>query len=298
MYFKEKKVEEITLKAYGKINLGLDVTGLREDGYHMVRMIMQTVELHDTVVISKRTDKNITMECDREELPVDGSNLCVKSAKSMIEKYNIEHGYHIKLTKRIPVAAGMAGGSTDAAAVFCGINELENIGASVEELMELSLPIGADVPYCVMQGTALAEGIGEELTALSDMVDCAVLIAKPEASVSTRDVYRALDSKENYPHPDIDGIVKAIGAKDLDKICALFGNVLQDVTIPMHPEIEELKLLMKENGAVNSMMSGSGPTVFGIFKDADAMHKCKELVEQSGLANQVYETAMYNVRRV
>jgi 4-diphosphocytidyl-2-C-methyl-D-erythritol kinase len=179
-------MKKLTLKALGKINLGLDVTGVRPDGYHEVRMIMQTVNLYDTIVLESRDTMDVTMECNLKFLPINEENLCIRAAKLMMEKYDIKHGFHISLTKRIPVAAGMAGGSTDAAAVIYGINRMEGLGISKKELMEESVVLGADIPYCIMRGTALAEGIGEELTRLPALPKVPVLIAKPPFPVSTK----------------------------------------------------------------------------------------------------------------
>ncbi len=285
-------MKEITVKALGKINIGLDVTGIREDGYHLVRMIMQTVDLYDTVEIKETADSSVTMTCNKEDVPLDESNLCVKAARLMMERYHLTGGYHINLTKRIPVAAGMAGGSSDAAAVIRGINALEGLKISDEELMELSLPIGADVPYCIVGGTMLAEGIGEELTELTDLSGIHVLIAKPPIAVSTKEVYQALDSTDGIIHPNIDALMAAVEKKDVDSICENMGNVLEDVTIPLHSEVARLKMLMEEGGALKSMMSGSGPTVFGIFDDPSRMEDCLKTVRNSGLTEMAIATTM------
>lgn len=287
-------MKQLTLKALGKINLGLDVTGVRPDGYHEIRMIMQTVNLYDSIVLKALDTMDVTMECNLKFLPINEENLCIRAAKLMMEKYHISHGFHIDLTKRIPVAAGMAGGSTDAAAVIHGINRMENLGISKAELMRESVVLGADIPYCIMRGTALAEGIGEKLTRLPRMPKVPVLIAKPPFPVSTKEVYTALDAKPEIDHPDIDGMIAAIQHKDIPQICNLMGNVLEDVTIPLHPEIQELKEIMLEDGAINAMMSGSGPTVFGIFEDKETMMKCKERLRQSGLVQIVYGTTMFS----
>ena len=201
-------MDSISLKALAKINIGLDVTGIRDDGYHEVRMIMQTVNLFDKLTIKKSSDDKITMSTNLKFLPVDGDNLCIKAARLLIEEFGIKEGVHIDLEKHIPVAAGMAGGSTDAAAVLFGVNKLFNLKLSQKDLMERGVKIGADVPYCIMRGTALAEGIGEVLSPLPPMIKCPVLIAKPGISVSTKQVYTALDSCfDTVEHPDIDGII-------------------------------------------------------------------------------------------
>ena len=286
-------MKQLTLKALGKINLGLDVTGIRPDGYHEVRMIMQTVNLYDSIVLQSRDTMDVTMDCNLKFLPINEENLCIRAAKLMMEKYGIKHGFHISLTKRIPVAAGMAGGSTDAAAVIHGINRMEGLGITKKELMKESVVLGADIPYCIMRGTALAEGIGEELTRLPALPKIPVLIAKPPFPVSTKEVYTALDANENIEHPDIDALIKDINARDVDSLCKHMGNVLEDVTIPLHPEIQTLKEMMLEDGAIGAMMSGSGPTVFGIFEDKETMMRCKDRLRESGLTQIVYGTTMF-----
>ena len=213
------------------------------------------------------------------------------------EKYQIEEGIDIRLNKRIPVAAGMAGGSTDAAGVLYGINELFNLGIKRKELMELGVQIGADVPYCIMRGTALAEGIGEKLTSLPPMVKCPVVIAKPQVSVSTKYVYENLKLDEHTQHPDIDALIQNIRTKDLPAIAGSMGNLLETVTAKKYPEIEKIKELMRENGALNAMMSGSGPTVFGLFDELETAKMAAAIVRQSGLARQVFVTDIYNNRR-
>jgi 4-diphosphocytidyl-2-C-methyl-D-erythritol kinase len=201
------------------------------------------------------------------------------------------------LHKRIPVAAGMAGGSTDAAAMLYGMNRLFSLGLSRKELMERGVKIGADVPYCIMRGTALAEGIGEKLTALPPMVKCPVLIAKPSISVSTKFVYQNLKLDEQTKHPDIDLLLQDITNQDLGAIAHDMGNVLESVTIPNYPVIAEIKEQMMCSGAVNSMMSGSGPTVFGLFDDIRTAKRAFREMKESGLAKQVYLTSIYNNRR-
>ena len=288
-------MDSISLKALAKINIGLDVTGIRDDGYHEVRMIMQTVNLFDKLTIKKSSDDKITMSTNLKFLPVDGDNLCIKAATLLIEEFGIKEGVHIDLEKHIPVAAGMAGGSTDAAAVLFGVNKLFNLKLSQKDLMERGVKIGADVPYCIMRGTALAEGIGEVLSPLPPMIKCPVLIAKPGISVSTKQVYTALDSCfDTVEHPDIDGLIADIKANDLKALCGHMGNVLEDVTIPLHPVIADIKASMMENGAVGAMMSGSGPTVFGFFEDNKTARAAKDALTKSGMVKQLYLTTIYN----
>ena len=290
-------MSELKLRSMAKINLGLDVVRRREDGYHEVRMIMQTIHLFDRLEISKNTSGQITMETNLAFLPTNENNLVYKAAKLLTDEFGIKDGVHVWLHKHIPVAAGMAGGSTDAAAVLYGMNRIFDLGLSKEELMERGVKIGADVPYCVMRGTALAEGIGEKLTKLPPMVKCPVLIAKPQINVSTKFVYENLKLDADTAHPDIDRLVADIREKNLTKIAADMGNVLETVTIPAYPVIADIKENMLQNGAVNAMMSGSGPTVFGLFeKEADAV-QAYEAMKRSGLAKQIYLTSIYNNAR-
>ena len=289
-------MKEISVKALAKINLGLDVVRRREDGYHEVKMVMQTIHLFDRLEM-KKTASGITMTTNLSFLPTNENNLVYKAAKLLMDEFQIKDGIDVKLHKHIPVAAGMAGGSTDAAAVLYGMNRMFELGLSKEELMQRGVKIGADVPYCIMRGTALAEGIGEKLTALSPMVKCPVLIAKPQISVSTKFVYENLKLDENTVHPDIDRLVEDIRQKDLAAITADMGNVLETVTIPNYPVIAEIKEHMMMHGAVGAMMSGSGPTVFGLFDDKDKSDAAYEAMQASGLAKQVYLTSIYNNMR-
>lgn len=290
-------MDEISLKALAKINLGLDVVRRRDDGYHEVRMVMQTINLYDRLVIKKTKEPGITIQTNISFLPVNENNLIYKAGKLLVDEFEIKEGISVKLNKRIPIAAGMAGGSTDAAAMLYGMNRLFKLGLSKEELMERGVNIGADVPYCIMRGTALAEGIGEELTQLPPMVKCPVLIAKPGISVSTKFVYQNLKLNENTIHPDIDKLVDDIGRKELDSIAADMGNLLETVTIPNYPVISEIKQQMMKSGAVNSMMSGSGPTVFGLFADEKTARKAYTDMKEAGLAKQIYLTTIYNNSR-
>lgn len=290
-------MDDITLKALAKINLGLDVVRRREDGYHEVRMIMQTIHLYDKLNIKKTQDSDIKITTNLSFLPVNENNLVYKAGKLLMDEFDIKEGVDVELNKVIPVAAGMAGGSTDAAAMLYGMNKLFDLGLSRRDLMERGVKIGADVPYCIMRGTALAEGIGEELSSLPPMIKCPVLIAKPQISVSTKFVYENLKLDETTEHPDIDKLIENIRAKDLRAICDSMGNVLESVTIPNYPVIAQIKDKMMENGAVGSMMSGSGPTVFGLFDDEETAQKAYEAMKESGLAKQIYLTSIYNNRR-
>lgn len=288
---------DISLKALAKINLGLDVVRRREDGYHEVRMIMQTIHLYDRLDIKMTKEPGIQIQTNLSFLPVNENNLIYKAAKLLMDEFSITDGVSVKLDKRIPVAAGMAGGSTDAAAMLIGVNRLFSLGLTKRQLMERGVQIGADVPYCIMRGTALAEGIGEALSPLPPMVKCPVLIAKPSISVSTKFVYQNLKLDDTTIHPDIDRLIDDIKAKNLHDIAAHMGNVLETVTIPNYPVIDEIKKHMLSNGAVGAMMSGSGPTVFGLFDDEDTAKKAYKAMRSSHLARQVYLTSVYNNRK-
>ena len=288
---------DISLKALAKINLGLDVVRRREDGYHEVRMIMQTIHLYDRLDIKRTKKPGIQIQTNLSFLPVNENNLLYKAAKLLMDEFSITDGVSVKLDKRIPVAAGMAGGSTDAAAMLIGVNRLFSLGLTKRQLMERGVQIGADVPYCIMRGTALAEGIGEALSPLPPMVKCPVLIAKPSISVSTKFVYQNLKLDDTTIHPDIDRLIDDIKAKNLHDIAAHMGNVLETVTIPNYPVIDEIKKHMLSNGAVGAMMSGSGPTVFGLFDDEDTAKKAYKAMRSSHLARQVYLTSVYNNRK-
>lgn len=282
------------LQAFAKINLGLDVLGKREDGYHEVRMIMQTIRMYDQLDMRKSVEPGIHLTTNKKYIPVDENNLVWRAAKLMMDTCGIMEGVSIHLHKVIPVAAGMAGGSSDAAATLVGMNHLFHCGLSKEKLMELGVQIGADVPYCVLRGTALAEGIGEKLTVLPPMPDCWILIGKPGISVSTKYVYTTLDLNTNTVHPDIDGMKKALEDGNLYGITERMGNVLQDVTIPAYLEVERIKEQMKTLGAVNAMMSGSGPTVFGIFDNEEKAQEACQKLRESGSCQQVFLTVPFN----
>ena len=286
-------MKQIQLKAMAKINLGLDVIGKRPDGYHDLRMIMQTIRLFDTVTLSSTRSEGVRIKTNLRYLPTDGSNHAYQAAQMLIEEFGIENGVFIELQKRIPVAAGLAGGSSDAAAVLVGMNRLFELGLSEWELRERGVRIGADVPYCIMRGTALAEGIGDRLTRLPNIPDCNIVIAKPDVRVSTKYVYAHLTLDENTVHPQIDAQIEAIRQGDLRRMCALCSNVLEGVTVPAHPEIADLKREMLEGGALVSMMSGSGPTVFGIFDDEDKAGKMYEKLRKKQDGTQVYLARPY-----
>ena len=290
-------MERIQLKALGKINLGLDVLGKRENGYHDVRMIMQTVYLYDEVTLEKRQEPGITVSTNLIYLPTDKTNIAYRAAKILLDEFGERRGVAIHLKKHIPVAAGMAGGSADAAAVLFGMNRMFGWKLSEKELMERGVTLGADVPYCIMRGTALAEGIGEKLTRLPAMPKCHLLIAKPPISVSTKLVYEKLDALAIVDHPDIDGIIEGLKDRDLIRVAGSMGNVLQNVTETEYPVITQIKEEMIKGGAINAMMSGSGPTVFGLFENRTAAREAQRRIREKSLAGQVYVTSIHGVRR-
>ena len=292
-------MDKIQLKALAKINLGLDVLRRREDGYHEVKMIMQTIGLHDDLEIRKTKTSGIQVKTNLYYLPTNENNLVYKATKLLMDEFQIQDGVSIQLKKRIPVAAGMAGGSSDGAAVLWGINQMYGLGLSMQALMERGVRLGADVPYCIQRGTALAEGIGEKLSVLPPMPKCTILIAKPGISVSTKFVYENLHANDLKPeqHPDVDSMIEAMRQKDLGLLCSRMGNVLETVTIPAYPVINEIKSTMMDNGAIGSMMSGSGPTVFGIFDSPAAAKQAMKAVRAAKLAKQICLTTPYNVKR-
>lgn len=290
-------MKKIRLKAMAKINLGLDVVRKREDGYHEVRMIMQNIHMYDQIQLELLNQPGIRVRTNLSYLPVNEDNLVYRAAKLMMEEFRIKQGIFIDLKKFIPVAAGMAGGSSDAAAVMVGVNRMFRLNLSVEELMKRGVKIGADVPYCIMRGTALAEGIGEILTPLPSPPECHVLIAKPAIHVSTKFVYTNLKADQLSWHPDIDGQIQAIKAKDLKGMASLTGNVLETVTIPAYPVIQEIKDAMMEAGALTACMSGSGPTVFGLFDDLNKARTAYDYLYRTDKAKQVYITGFFRNHR-
>lgn len=276
-------------KAYAKINLSLDVTGRLDNGYHLVDMIMQTVNIYDELSF-ERTDGEIVLESDCGELPLDENNLIYKAIRLIQEECGVTGGLRVFLKKNIPIAAGMAGGSTDCAATLMAMDELYGLKLGTKRLMELGVKLGADVPYCILGGTARAQGIGEKLTRLPNCPTMKLLVAKPDLNVSTKEVYTGLDALENLPNPGVDDMVCAIESGNGRAVAAGLGNVLECVTIPLHPVIREIKDRMLELGAINSLMSGSGPTVFGIYEKDEELQKAYEALAESGLAKQIFMT--------
>ncbi len=287
-------IDKTTQRAYAKINIGLDVLRRRADGYHEVKMIMQTVDIYDELVLERRKQPGIELRMDNSELPSGGDNLICRAADLLFREKKITGGVNISLTKRIPIAAGMAGGSADAAAALRGVNELFDLGYSLTELQALGVGLGADIPYCLAGGTMLSEGIGEILTPLPAPPAAHLVIAKPDINVSTAFVYGNLHADRLAWHPDIDGMIVALQKGDLDGITDRLGNVLETVTVKAHPVIEQIRELLRKQGAENALMSGSGPTVFGIFKEKETAARAAEAVERGRLAKQIFVTTFYN----
>lgn len=292
-------MENIKYKARAKINLGLDVCRRLENGYHEVKMIMQTVDIYDELEVKKLENDEILLTVDsNDDLGDISNNLIYKAAKLMKDEFGIKKGVQIHLNKNIPVAAGMAGGSTDAAATMLAINEMFELGQSKEKLMELGVKLGADVPYCILGGTALAEGIGEKLTTLPAPPKAAVLVVKPPIMVSTKWVYETLRANELERHPDIDGMVEALKEGNLTGITDRMENVMETVTETEYPVIANIKKMMKDKGALNAIMSGSGPSIFGVYEEEvqakEAAEYVKNQLKEDNITAQIYVTEFYN----
>lgn len=295
-------LSQLKLRAYAKVNLVLDVLRRRPDGYHDVRMVMQNLDLSDDLTFtiddnwsapdddSDSNDYKITISANREDIPTDEHNLIYKAIAQMFEMFNIKSAIHVHLEKHIPVEAGMAGGSTDCAAAIKAVNQMYELGLSMQEMMEIGVKLGADVPYCIMAATALSEGIGEVLTRVPSLKNCYVLVAKPKIRVSTAMVYKNLHLETIEKHPNVDGMLEGLATGNLDAICSHMENILETVTAVLYPEIDQLKDIMKQNGAKNAIMSGSGPTVFGIFEEEKTAKKVSEIILSQELANEVYVT--------
>lgn len=282
-----------TVKAPAKINLALDVLSKRLDGYHNVSMIMQTIDLYDTITIKSQLE-GIKITSNSTKIPLNESNIAYKAAHYLCTKYNVKRGAHIHIEKKIPVAAGLAGGSTDAAAVLKLLNKVWDLRLSKTELLAAGERLGADVPFCIQGGTCLAEGLGEKLTVIKSIPDCYILLAKPSVEVSTKEVYQSLNLNEIIERPDISGMIKAIEEQDIIGICNKMVNVLETVTTKLHPIILELKQKLFEYGAIGSLMSGSGSTVFGIFSDMSAAYDAYDNIKT--LVNEVYVVKTFDGR--
>ncbi|NLZ83611.1 MAG: 4-(cytidine 5'-diphospho)-2-C-methyl-D-erythritol kinase [Clostridiales bacterium] len=286
-------MNSLTEKSYAKINIGLDVIGRRDDGYHNLRMIMQTIDLYDIVTVERSESSGIYIKTNLSYLPTDKRNIVYKAAHTFLTKFNIKEGLRIDLSKNIPVAAGLAGGSSNGAVTLKLLNQMFNTGLSRNELMEIGLSLGADVPYCFLMGTALSEGIGEILTPIKPIPDCNILIVKPNISVSTKYVYSNLKLSSTSLHPDIDSMLTAIDNGDLNKLTKYMDNILQSVTIPKHPIIKDIKKQMEDLGARTALMSGSGPSVFGIYDDKMTAIKAYDYFNNGRYGYQVYLTKPY-----
>ena len=261
------------IKAYAKINLALDVVGKRDDGYHLLRMIMQTIDLYDIIEI-KKINSGIKLKCNKPYVPTDERNLAYKAAKLFMETYSINDGIDIELVKNIPVSAGLAGGSTDAAGVLKLLNKLFQINADDNELKALGLKLGADVPYCINGGTALCEGVGEQITQLKQFKNKILILIKPPFGVSTKEVYRNFDLSKVIFHPRIETLIKSMENDDIYFVANNMKNLLENVTLKKHRVITSIKEEVRLNGAIGTMMSGSGPTVFAFFDDMLTAQLC------------------------
>lgn len=270
-------MDALTVKAFAKINLSLDVLGTLENGYHEVKMVMQTVSLFDTVELEKR-DEGISLSCSLHFLPTGPENLAYRAAEAFFKETGISGGVRIYLKKHIPVGAGLAGGSSNAAAVLTGLNNLYSANLSTRKLCEIGATLGADVPYCIIGGTRLAEGIGEKLSPLPRLPYCHIVLVKPSFSISTKWAYDNIDACPSIKHPPTDKLIEALHNNDLNAICDNMGNVLEDVSIAHHPILQEVKADLISLGALGAQMSGSGPTVFGIFDDGEKAQKAKEIL--------------------
>ncbi|WP_026476953.1 4-(cytidine 5'-diphospho)-2-C-methyl-D-erythritol kinase [Alkaliphilus transvaalensis] len=284
-------MKEIQLKSRAKINLSLDVINKRPDGYHEVQMIMQQIDLYDKVTLTERTDQQIRVMSNCQFIPKDSGNIAYQAALKMQKYFNINQGIDIFIEKHIPVAAGLAGGSSNGAAVITGLNRLWNLNLSTEEMMKIGVEIGADVPFCILGGAALAEGIGEKLTPIEGLKNVWMVIAKPALSVSTAEVYGQLDLSRMIDRPNTPKLLRAIEKGDITSLSKNMKNVLETVTEVKYPVIKEIKNKMMEYNALGSMMSGSGPTVFGLYKNYE---KAKSAYEHlSILYKQTYMIQSY-----
>ena len=274
-------MNSITLKSRAKINLSIDVLGKRQDGYHLVEMIMQTIDLYDLIEINEKDNDQITIKSTSDEIPLDCNNLVYKAANLIKKTFNINKGVEIHIKKNIPVAAGMAGGSSNAAAVLVGLNKLWNLNLSNQQLEKIGLKLGADVPFCINGGAVLASGIGEELTPIKGLTkDVCILVCKPDLFVSTKEVYECIDSKDIDKRPNNKFLIECLKNEDTRQLAENMFNVLEGVTMYKHPVIQQIKDIMTNNRALGAMMSGSGPTVFGLYENREDAVKCKAILEK------------------
>ena len=274
-------MNSITLKSRAKINLSIDVLGKRQDGYHLVEMIMQTIDLYDLIEINEKDNDQITIKSTSDEIPLDCNNLVYKAANLIKKTFNINKGVEIHIKKNIPVAAGMAGGSSNAAAVLVGLNKLWNLNLSNQQLEKIGLKLGADVPFCINGGAVLALGIGEELTPIKGLTkDVCILVCKPDLFVSTKEVYECIDSKDIDKRPNNKFLIECLKNEDTRQLAENMFNVLEGVTMDKHPVIQQIKDIMTNNRALGAMMSGSGPTVFGLYENREDAVQCKAILEK------------------
>jgi len=268
-------MKKTVAKSFAKINLSLDVLGRLDNGYHEVQMVMQTVSVFDIITVTQ-IKHGIEISTNLPYLPIDENNLAYKAADEFFKYTGIKSGVSIDISKRIPVGAGLAGGSSNASAVLKAMNKLFNAGLSLKELCSIGVKIGADVPYCVLGGTRLAEGIGEKLSSLPKIPKCSIVLVKPSFSISTKSVYEKIDSCSDYKHPDTKKLIEGLCEGNLDMIADSMGNVLEEVSLSEHPVLSTLKDELRELGAIKAQMSGSGPTVFGIFRTYDEARAAKK----------------------
>ena len=274
-------MNSVKLKSRAKINLSIDVLGKRQDGYHLVEMIMQTIDLYDLIEVKERQDDKIIIKSNSEEIPLDSNNLVYKAVDLIKKTFNVDKGLDIYIQKNIPVAAGMAGGSSNAAAILVGLNKIWQLNLTNRQLEEIGLKLGADIPFCINGGAALAEGIGEKLTSIEGLNrDVSILVCKPNLFVSTKEVYECIDSKDIEKRPDTQFLIKCLKNNEIKQLAENMFNVLEEVTAVKHPVIQQIKDTMINNKALGAMMSGSGPTVFGLYENKEDAIKCKSILEK------------------
>lgn len=287
----------IKLKARAKINISLDIVGKRENGYHEVEMIMQTINLYDDMTLSKKDDDEITIKTNLTYLPTDRRNLIYQIIEYMKSEFNIKEGIHVDLFKRIPVAAGLAGGSSNGAQTILGMNQLFDLNLDTDTMLSIGQRFGSDIPYCMIQGTALATGLGEKIELLNPFPDFHVVLLKPKFGVSTATVYKGYNMNEAKKHPPTAALIEAIGNQDRTFICNNLVNVLESVSCKLHPEITMIKEQLIELEADGVLMSGSGPSVFGLFTDKVKAQVAVDVFKQSKQMQYVYLTTIYNIKR-
>ena len=268
-------MSKIEIKAYAKINLSLDVTGVRDNGYHDVSMVMQSVGLFDEVTIERCSEDRIFCSTDNPALPNDERNLAYRAAALLKERFSLKAGVAINIRKKIPMEAGLAGGSTDCGAVITGMNRLFELGMTAGEMRELGVKLGADVPFCIEGGTMLSEGIGEILTPIKSMVDCGILIVKPSYGVNTKEAYGLIDEQGLFAKRYTPKMIRAVEEGNLKRIAGALGNAFEDVIFPRHEDLMRVKESLIKAGALGGVLSGSGPSIFGIFESLEEAEAAK-----------------------